>query len=162
MQFSIIGDGADRLRLTAEAKKRGLDNIEFPGLVPKAEIPATLRRASVCLVHLRKDPLFETVIPSKLFEAMAAKRPIILGVRGSAASLVEKAECGVVIEPENSGQLIEALKQISGSSSKLRRWGENGRRFVAHGYSRDLWAKNYLACLHCLGIHTSSGEKAAS
>ena len=78
--FLLVGDGARRGELEEMAKERGLDQVMFTGQVEKGEIPALLRTVDVCLVHLRGLPLFRTVLPSKIFEAFATGKPIIVGV----------------------------------------------------------------------------------
>ncbi len=147
VQFWLVGDGADRERLQAKVKDRGLQNVHFKGLVKKAEIPHYLATADICLVHLRKDPLFETVLPSKLFEAMAMAKPVILGVRGSAAELLASAQAGIPIEPEDSRQLVETLNSLKENQEKRNNLGENGRRFVVKQYNRDHFANRYLEIL---------------
>ena len=143
--FVLIGDGADRERLQAKAQQWALTNVTFTGLVNKAEIPSLLQTADACLVHLRRDPLFETVLPSKLFEAMAMAKPIILGVPGSAAQILAKADAGILIEPENPQSLIRAMKHLKDNPERAKRYGQAGRQFVSQTYNRDFFAHLYLS-----------------
>src|SRR5208337_2634049 len=80
--FLLLGDGADRARLEGEVLRRGLSNLRLLGLRPRAEIPAWIASVDVALVLLRDLPVFETVIPSKIFEFLAQERPVILAARG--------------------------------------------------------------------------------
>lgn len=143
--FRIIGDGADRERLQRDSERLKLTNVTFTGLVKKGDIPKHLQSASVCLVHLRRDALFETVLPSKLFEAMAMAKPIILGVRGSAAKVLEEAKAGIPINPEDSTELIQALRTLQESPTLCRKLGKSGRDFVGSQYNRDHFAGIYLS-----------------
>ncbi|MDA7645519.1 glycosyltransferase family 4 protein [bacterium] len=143
--FYIVGDGSDRNRLQLESENLRLRNVTFTGLVKKSEIPNFIDRADACIVHLRKDPLFETVLPSKLFEAMAMAKPIILGVQGAAADLLQMANAGISITPEDPKGLIEALRKLQESSSFCQKLGEAGRKFVCKEYNRDHFANVYLA-----------------
>jgi len=143
--FYIVGDGSDCDRLRMESKNLKLKNVTFTGLVKKSEIPKFIERADVCIVHLRKDPLFETVLPSKLFEAMAMAKPIILGVQGAAADLLLEAKAGIPIEPEDSKGLLEALKKLQKSPSLCQKLGDSGRGFVCQEYNRDHFANVYFA-----------------
>lgn len=143
--FVLIGDGADRERLQAKADHWALTNVTFTGLVKKAEIPHYLQSADACLVHLRGDPLFETVLPSKLFEAMAMAKPIILGVPGSAAQILNEADAGILIEPENPQSLLVAMKRLKDRPELAKRLGQAGRKYVAKRYNRDFFAQLYLS-----------------
>jgi glycosyltransferase involved in cell wall biosynthesis len=86
--------------------------------------------ADALLVHLADQPLFRITIPSKIQAYMQAGRPILLGVKGDAAALVQQADCGVVFEPESAQSLVAAVERlVRMESSALRALGENGRRF---------------------------------
>ncbi|HPU08071.1 MAG TPA: glycosyltransferase family 4 protein, partial [Thermogutta sp.] len=101
--FWLVGEGARKAYLENEARQRGLkDRVIFTGRLPKEEMPRVLASADACLVHLRKTELFETVIPSKIFEMMAMGKPIIMGVRGEALRIVEESGAGVAMEPESA------------------------------------------------------------
>ena len=77
--FLTAGDGAERARLQSELERRGLQNVKMLGQLPKEQMPALWSITHVSLVLLKKLDLFLTVIPSKIFETMAMKKPIILG-----------------------------------------------------------------------------------
>jgi colanic acid biosynthesis glycosyl transferase WcaI len=143
--FYIVGDGADRSRLQTESENLNLKNLTFTGLMKKSEIPDFIDKADACIVHLRKDSLFETVLPSKLFESMAMAKPIILGVQGAAADLLQAANAGISITPEDSRELLEAVRKLQSSPSYCQKLGEAGRRFVSKEYNRDHFANVYLA-----------------
>ncbi len=93
VEFWIVGDGADRSRLQHEAESSGLTNVFFTGLVPKTCMPGLIAACNACLVHLKQAELFETVIPSKIFEIMAMNVPVIMGVRGQARTIVAGGGC---------------------------------------------------------------------
>ena len=110
--FLLVGDGARLDDLRDGAKQRGLDNVRFTGNIDKNLIPDVLALSDVCLVHLRESETFTVVMPSKIFEAAAMARPIILGIRGFAEAFVRKAGCGLCIEPENEEELVEAVLRL--------------------------------------------------
>src|SRR5688572_17801850 len=85
--FIVVGDGAERRSLEAACGRRGLANVVFVGPVGKEEVVRYWRLADAALVLLRDRPVFRHVLPSKMFEAMATARPIILGVLGESAAL---------------------------------------------------------------------------
>jgi glycosyltransferase involved in cell wall biosynthesis len=147
IKFFLIGDGAERESLQADAEKRGLDNLIFTGMVPKTQVPGVLAVMDICLVHLKKKPLFTRVLPSKIFEMAAMGKPIILGVEGFAAELVREADCGVCIEPENVSEFLSALENLSSSSVARKRLGENGHRYVTEHYDRKVLSEQYVTIL---------------
>ena len=144
IRFMLVGDGAAREALEHRAKEEGLDNIVFTGRQPREMMPEFLAISDVCLIHLKKTPLFTSVMPSKIFEAAAMEKPVINGVKGFAAEFVSDAGAGINIEPENSGQLIAALMQLKRSPETRREFGQNGREFVTTQYNRDALADDYL------------------
>ncbi|MDH5674589.1 MAG: glycosyltransferase family 4 protein [Myxococcales bacterium] len=145
--FLLVGEGAVRAELQAQAEREGLDNVIFTGRLPKADMPAVLSVADCCLVHLKKTELFETVLPSKLFEALAMRRPVILGVRGDAARVLEESGGGLCIEPEDDGALLEAIERLRGEPGLAQRFGERGEAHVVGRYDRDRLAGEYLGVL---------------
>ncbi len=148
--FMLVGDGAVREELEQRARAQRLDRVVFTGLQDKARIPAILAATDACLVHLTGHDLFRSVLPSKIFESAAMAKPIILGVRGFAADLVERAEAGVCIEPENETELVAAACRLAGDRALARRLGESGRERIAAHYDYDDLAARYLAILHAL------------
>jgi hypothetical protein len=143
--FLLVGDGAVRRELEEQARACGLNNVVFTGRLDKEDIPDCLAAADVCLVHLRRCELFKTVMPSKIFEAAAASKPVILGVEGEAAIVVREHEAGVCIEPENAGELVEAVCALKENNERREALGENGASRIVPAYSYDALAKRYLS-----------------
>jgi glycosyltransferase involved in cell wall biosynthesis len=134
--FLLAGDGAERERLIQRRDELRLGNVYIVGQQSKDRMPAIWALTDVSLVLLRKRATFESVIPSKIFEAMAMARPIILGVRGESQRIVESAGAGICIEPENDGELADAVRSLAGSPERARALGEAGRRYVEANYDR--------------------------
>ncbi len=151
VRFLLVGDGAVRQELEARARDEGLDAVVFTGRQPKARMPDFLAAADACLVHLTKTELFRTVMPSKIFEAAAMERPIVLGVEGFAADLVEKAGAGICIEPENEDELLAAVDRLAGDRPLGRRLGAAGLERIARRHDYSLLARRYLELLDTLG-----------
>lgn len=146
VEFWMVGDGADRGRLEREAQALGLDNVHFTGLVPKASMPAAIAACDACLVHLRKAELFETVIPSKIFEIMAMNVPIIMGVRGQARDIVLEARGGLAMTPEDEDSLIAGIEAIHLRPEACCQ----GRDYVIRHFDRDELAWRMLGELTAL------------
>lgn len=142
--FLLVGDGARLDALKRLADQSRLDNVVFAGNVPKTEVADLLALSDACLVHLRASETFTTVMPSKIVEAAAMARPIILGVKGFAAEFVTRACCGLCIEPENERQLADAILRLAADDALRQRLGQAGRSHVVEYYDRDELAKSYL------------------
>ena len=145
--FLLVGDGADRARLMRARASRGLDNVIMLGQQPKRAMPELWACADISLVLLRRASVFETVLPSKIVEAMAMRVPIVLGVDGEARRLVESAGAGVAIEPENADQLVDAVRRLAEDESLRKRCGNDGRAYVVKHFDRRILAARYLEML---------------
>jgi len=145
--FLLVGDGARKAELDSRARTDGLDNVMFTGRMPKERIPGLLSAADAVLVHLIKADLFKTVLPSKLFEAAAMAKPIILGVEGSAADWLTRAKAGVCIEPENAWQLVEAMTTLAAKPQVAARLGRGACSYVAEHHDREVLSQEYLTVL---------------
>jgi len=110
--FLFIGDGAERKKLLALNKQLQLSNTTFVSSVPKSEIPRYLSVMDVALVNLRKSDTFKTVIPSKIFEAAAMNKPILLGLQGETEAIINKFKAGLCFEPENKEAFIQSAINI--------------------------------------------------
>lgn len=139
----LAGDGAERNRLAAEIEDRGLTNIRLLGQLPKTDMPKLWSITDASLVVLKKLDLFLTVIPSKLFESMAMRRPIILGVAGESAQLVAESGGGIAIEPENVEQLVAAITRLADSPELCRELGAKGRSYVETHFDRRVLADRF-------------------
>ncbi|MFT5123566.1 MAG: glycosyltransferase involved in cell wall biosynthesis [Kiritimatiellia bacterium] len=148
--FLLVGDGAQKAQLQAEAEAEHLDNIVFTGRQDKAMMPGFLAASDACLVHLKKTELFESVMPSKIFEAAGMARPIIIGVKGQATELVLEANAGLAIEPEDDKGLLLALETLMDKPEKARAMGRAGHDFIRAHFDRNPLADRYLALLESL------------
>jgi glycosyltransferase involved in cell wall biosynthesis len=147
--FCLVGDGATRKQLEESSRQVGLEGlIRFTGLLPKEEMPGVLASSNACLIHLKKCDLFQTVIPSKLFETMAMERPIILGVAGEAAEIVRAAEAGLEMIPESPRSLAECVEHLADHPKLTDALGRQARAFVGAHYTRDVLAERMLKLLH--------------
>ena len=143
--FLLVGDGARRQPLEDECTARGLSNlVRFTGLLSKQEMPKVLASSNALLVHLRPCELFQTVIPSKIFEAMAMERPIIMGVQGESAEIVRNSQAGIEMEPGNAQSLFNCVTILKDDSNLYETLSHNGRAFVLKKFSRDAFAAKYL------------------
>ncbi len=145
--FLIVGEGAEKPQLRDLAAKLGLGNVTFVSQQPRALIPNIIRASDACLVILKRREIFTTVIPTKLLEFMSCGRPVILGVEGQSKEIVESAQAGLCIEPENVGALECAIRKLNSDPALRQRLGDNGRRWVVGNVSRGKTAGKYLEVL---------------
>jgi glycosyltransferase involved in cell wall biosynthesis len=145
--FVLVGDGAERARLEARAAQMDLPNLHIAGQLPKSEMPAIWSATDISLIVLRKSDTFKTVLPSKMFEAMAMECPIVLGVEGEARALLDEAGAGIGIEPGNADALAEAVLRIVDSPSEAEQFSANGLAYVRTHFDRRALALSYLDLL---------------
>jgi glycosyltransferase involved in cell wall biosynthesis len=120
VHFLIVGSGAELQELRDQAAQRKLTNVTFVGRVAHAEVIEYWRLSDVTLVLLKNTPLFRTVIPSKIFEAMATGTPIITNVRGEVQIILEPLGCAEMIEPDDLPALVEAIERLLNDPGRRR------------------------------------------
>jgi glycosyltransferase involved in cell wall biosynthesis len=140
----MLGGGAQRERLKASAEAKGLTNITFLDSVSKDEVVRYWSLLDTSIVHLKRDELFKTVIPSKIFECMGMGIPILHGVEGESAGIVQDEGVGIGFEPENAEELVEKLRLLAEDEGLRRRLAEAGPS-AARRYRRSYLAERMLA-----------------
>lgn len=120
IHFTLIGGGVEVDALKDANAAAANTNVTFMPARPAAQMGPVFEAADALLVHLRDDPLFSITIPSKTQAYLAIGKPILMGVRGDAADMVEAARAGIVFEPENPRALADAAKSLAGSTVAVR------------------------------------------
>jgi glycosyltransferase involved in cell wall biosynthesis len=139
VQFVFIGGGIEVERLRRIAGEKGLPNVLFLPRRPFSEIGEILHLADVLLVHLKDDPLFRITIPSKIQVYLAIGRPILAGVCGDAADLVQRAGAGLVCTPENARSIADAVETLFNMpKARLEEMGKNGRSLYHRELAMDI------------------------
>lgn len=146
--FCLIGEGPVKAELQARAAAEHLVNVRFLPAVPLADITPFLTGSDVLLVPLRRDPVLDTFIPSKLFDFLACARPVILMVDGEAREVLDAAEGGVFVEPEDAEGLAKAvIGLIERGPQERARMGARGRAYVLAHYTREAQGRRLLELL---------------
>jgi len=159
IRFLLIGAGAERERLVMEAQRRALKNVIFVPPQEKSTIPRFWSICNAALVHLKADPLFKTVIPSKIFEAMGMGLPIILASpEGEASRIVTREGIGVWVPPQDPDALSQAVLLLSQNRELLARFAE-ASGLAAPRHSRERQAKDMLSVLESVSF---ASEKIAT
>lgn len=156
--FLLIGDGAEKNELKKIKKELSLDNVLMLPQLPKDKMPMVLGASDISIVHLKRDKAFEKVIPSKLFESMAMGKPVILGVKGEAAKIINQSRSGVCIEPENHFQMANAILALKRDVAGYRKMSNAGMNYVRCNYDRRKLAQDYLNVLSKLVIHSDNPD----
>jgi len=143
--FLMVGGGAQRDTIKTIRDAKGLTNIVMLDQLPKAAMPAVWGASDAALVLLKRVDTFKTVIPSKMFEAMALGVPMILGVEGEAKALMEAGGAGIAITPEDDAELATAILRLADDRALGRQIGASARAFVRAQFDRESLAHAYLA-----------------
>lgn len=131
IRFVLVGEGADKANLVAQAQKRGLPNVTFLNSLSHNLVPTLLAAGDVCLAHVRKVPVGEGILPIKMFEAMACARPVVLAVDGEARRIaVQEAGAAIYVEPENPAALASAILYLREHPELAAVLGLRGRAYV--------------------------------
>lgn len=148
IKFVIVGEGPEKEMLINLAKDMGTENVYFFNGVTKNEVLNIIRSIDVAIVPLRKLDLFLGAIPSKIFEILYLKKPILLGVEGEAKELfIDNARAGLAFEPDNSNELVEKIKFIAGNRDKIISMGKNGHDYVCEKFDRSEIANSFFVFL---------------
>jgi colanic acid biosynthesis glycosyl transferase WcaI len=151
IRFLFVGHGHDREKLLGIAQSKGLTNVVFVPGQPREKIPAYYSACDACLVPLRRNPfLAENFVPSKIFEIFGCARPVVGTLAGEAAEIIQRAQAGVVVPPEDGAALAAALLELTRRPAEARQLGLHGRAFVEAHYGRAALAKEYLSVLESL------------
>ncbi len=145
--FLLVGEGADKERVAGEARSRGLKNVRFIAQQPRINIPAYIGASDACVVLLKKNDIFKTVIPTKMLEFMSCARPVILAVDGQARKILQQAHSGIAIPPEDATALANAITLLSENLTLCHQLGQNGRRYILQKFSRGETAAQYITVL---------------
>lgn len=146
IHFLFIGDGGVKRNIVQTAGQLQLKNVTFLEPMPKQEVRRYLSISDVSLVPLIKKETFKTVIPSKIFEAAAMRKPILLGVDGQAREIVEEHGAGLFFEPENEGDFLDKVRLIKEDKGLYERL-QDGCEALARAYDRKQLAGEMYACL---------------
>jgi hypothetical protein len=150
IQFAFVGDGADKKRLQRRVAEHGLRNVTLlPGL-PHEQVPALLAAADICLVPLRDVPLFSSFIPSKMFEYLAAGKPVVAALAGEAAQILSEAGAWVV-SAGDSEALAAAVRTLAADPQRRQAMGQQGRCYVEKYFDRGMLARLYRKLLDAPG-----------
>ena len=142
LQFRFVGDGPEKQALLQQAEQRNLSNVRFLDPRPAQDIPAFLAAADIILVPLKM--YIPGAVPSKLYEAMASGKAVVLVAEGEAAEIVRQNQTGLVVKPGDIKSLIQALRTLNDQPSLRYTLGQNGRRAAEQYFDRTKIATRFI------------------
>ncbi len=142
--FILIGDGMEKKMLQALVKEKKVDNIYFYESVPKAEVLKFILASDAGISVLKKVETFKTVYSNKTFDYMACKKPVLMAIDGISKDLVEKAQAGFYVVPENATDFAEKIRIYLDKPLLLKTHGENGYLYAKKYFDRNTLALQYL------------------
>ena len=144
VNFVIIGEGEQKIYLKKLATDEKTNNVIFIDNIEWQEIVNINQIISANLIHLRNLDLFKTVIPSKIFESMALKKPILAGLIGESLEIITKSNSGLKVIPENPKSLSQKIIELKNNENLCNRLGENGFQIAQKKYDRKILAKKMI------------------
>jgi glycosyltransferase involved in cell wall biosynthesis len=149
IRFALVGEGADKVNVLSKMKALNTTNVVSLDGVARDEVPGLLAAADICLVPLRDVPLFSTFIPSKIFEYLAAGKPVVASVRGEPGEILREAGA-IVVEPGQPRELADAITKLAADDAAQAAMSSSGRRYVQQNFDRNELAAKYAAILETL------------
>lgn len=146
VRILLIGDGAEKEKLLQLRASLDASKVVMLASVPKGEVGRYIGLCDVALVNLRKSDTFKSVIPSKIFENASMLKPILLGVEGESAALLESYQAGLCFEPENEADFCRAVERMMEDKAAYKVW-QTGCEKLARDFDRKKLAQHMLAFL---------------
>jgi glycosyltransferase involved in cell wall biosynthesis len=136
IKIVLLGDGKDKPALQAQAAHERLDNVSFLPPIPKLEMPHALAAADACIAILKPVEMYKTTFPNKVFDYMAAGRPVILAIDGVIRQVIEEAGAGIPVPPGDPHALALAIQSLANEPELRRLMGQRGRAYVQAHFDR--------------------------
>ena len=157
----IVGDGKEKPRLEAEVSRMGLSNVTFTGSFPKSDMAKVLAASDACVAVLRNIAMFTTTYPNKVFDYMAAGRPIILAIDGVIRTVVEDAHGGIFVPPGDPAAMAAAIERLADNPDMARQMGRDARSYVAAHFNRDEHARQFADLISSVGSGIPAATRTA-
>ncbi len=147
VKFLMVGTGGSRNHLEERIRREELGAVRLMEPVPRTELPELVAACDVCLTIIRPSTSNPTWSPNKLFDSLAAGRPVVANVEGWIAELIRHNDCGRVTDPKAPASLADVLEELANDANLCRTLGKNARQLAENDYSRDKLAKRLEGAL---------------
>ena len=145
--FLMIGNGMQKKTLMNEVQNRCLENVRFMDTVPKKEVFRYILAADMGASVLKKADIFKTVYSNKTFDYFSCRKPVLMAIDGISRELVEHANAGIFVEPENPEDFAAKIRKYINNPEMVREQGNNGYVYARKHFDRNVLAMKYLKCL---------------
>ncbi|SEJ13441.1 Glycosyltransferase involved in cell wall bisynthesis [Dyadobacter koreensis] len=142
--FLLIGDGEQKRYLIQEAQQRNLQNVRFIDSVSKSEVFNYILASDMGTSVLKKTDTFKTIYSNKTFDYFSCKKPVLMAIDGVSRELVEGANAGVFVEPENPADFAAKIRFYLDNPLLIKQQGENGYWHAKNHFDRQVLAMRYL------------------
>jgi len=146
----LLGDGKEKPALMNLAREMNLSNLSFLSPIPKSEMPAALAGADACIAILKPLEEYKRTYPNKVFDYMAAGKPVALAIDGVIRDVVDAANCGIFCAPGDSSALAAALQNLAKDPQAAAQMGARGRDYLKKNFSREAAAEQLLSLLEAM------------
>jgi glycosyltransferase involved in cell wall biosynthesis len=150
IQIVFLGDGKEKPALQARAREMNLTNVTFLPSVPKTEMAHALAGADACIAILKPIEEYKTTYPNKVFDYMAAGKPVILAIDGVIRDVVQRAGCGIFIQPGDALEMSQAIRQLAADPTHGHEMGMLGREYLEGNFSRAVIGEKLIDLLEDL------------
>lgn len=148
LKWILLGAGPEKETLLSMKSQTNAVNVFFPDPLPKARMRGIICACDAALIPLRKIELFKGAIPSKIFEALLFKKPLLLGVDGEARTLfIDEAKAGLFYIPEDAGDLADKANYLFSHRQEAIQMGERGFHYVSAKFDRKKIADDFYTML---------------
>jgi glycosyltransferase involved in cell wall biosynthesis len=144
IQIVFLGDGKEKSNLICEAELLNLSNLTFLDPVPKNKVSEILGASNACIAILKPIEMYKTTYPNKVFDYMAARKPVILAIDGEIRKVVEKAECGIFCKPGDPGAIADSCMYLYNNQDNAVSMGNNGFEYLKDHFNREKIAQVLL------------------
>lgn len=147
VQMVLVGDGKEKPALLERSRRLGLSNATFVPAVPKRQMPSVLAAADACIAILKPIEAYKTTYPNKVFDYMAAGKPVLLAIDGVIRHVVERAGCGLFVPPGNPVALADAIRYLAADPARAQDMGSKGKAYLDMNFDREQIADRLLAVI---------------
>jgi glycosyltransferase involved in cell wall biosynthesis len=150
IQIVLLGDGKEKPALQARAREMNLTNVTFLPSVPKTQMAHALAGADACIAILKPIEEYKTTYPNKVFDYMAAGKPVVLAIDGVIRDVVQRAGCGIFVQPGAAQEMSQAIRQLAADPTQGRVMGMLGREYLEGNFSRAVIGEKLIDLLEDL------------
>jgi len=138
----MVGEGNDIDRLKKITKELSIKNIIFTGRVPYSEMPNFIAASDICLCPVPPISIYKISSPTKLFEYMIMKKPIITNIEiPEQKNVIEKSKSGILVDFQEQ-KFADAINKLLKTKKERKKLGENGYKWVIQNRTYEKMAKN--------------------